>query len=159
MAQTLTPEIIGAAIEGLETRKTRIDQQISELRSMLDGGGTQATPASPSTAAQTKRKFSPAALKRMREAQQRRWAKVRGEAEPASSPAAPAPAKKKRHLSAQGRRNIQEALRKRWAQKRAEAAVPTTTAKKSAPTRKKSAKAGKRGAGRKAATPATPAGE
>ena len=69
-----------------------------------------------------KRKFSPDALRRMREAQQRRWAKARGEAE-SSAPSASKSAKKRRRLSAAGRKAIQEALRRRWAQKRAAAAT------------------------------------
>src|SRR3954453_112888 len=115
MAQTLTNEIIDAAIEGFEAQKNRIDQQIAELRAMRDGQS-----ATPSNSTPRKRKFSPDALRRMREAQQRRWAKVRGEAEP-SAPATSKPRKKKRRLSEAGRKAIQEALRKRWAQKRAEA--------------------------------------
>jgi hypothetical protein len=129
MARTLTNEIIDAAILGFRGQIARIESQISELRAIRDGGARETTAAVENAPPARKRKFSPAALKRMREAQQRRWAKVRGESEPASSPAAPAPApaKKKRRLSAAGRKNIQEALRKRWAQKRAEAA---TTSKK-----------------------------
>ena len=137
----LNETIILAAIDGFESQKVKIDQQIAELKSMLPGANSGAATSTSEAAPARKRKFSPAALKRMREAQQRRWAKVRGESGPASSPAASAPAKKNRRLSAAGRKNIQEALRKRWAQKRAEAAAPAPTAKKSAPARKKSSKA------------------
>ena len=35
MPTKLTPEIITAAIEGFKAEKTRIDQQIAELRAML----------------------------------------------------------------------------------------------------------------------------
>ena len=136
MARTLTNEIIDAAIEGFEAQKRRIDDQISELRSMRDGHNSPAV--SGATVAPRKRKFSPDALRRMREAQQRRWATVRGDAEP-SAPAASESPKKKRHLSAAGRKAIQEALRRRWAQKRA-AAERTKPATKKA-TQKKAAKA------------------
>ena len=64
--------------------------------------------------------FSPEAIKRMREAQQRRWAKVRGEAAPAPITAAKA-TKPKRKLSAAGRKAIVAALKKRWAAKKAAA--------------------------------------
>ena|SRR5947209_4506861 len=120
MARTLTNEVINAAIEGFEAQKQRIDARIAELRSMRDGdgGSNTQTPTAPRSG-RRKRKFSPDALRRMREAQQRRWAKVRGEVEP-SAPAASKPAKKKRgRLSEAGRKAIQEALRKRWAAKRA----------------------------------------
>jgi hypothetical protein len=137
MAQTLTNEIIDAAIEGFEAQKNRIDQQIAELRAMRDG---QAATRSNSTP--RKRKFSAEALRRMREAQQRRWAKVRGETAPSEAAPAKVP-RKKRKLSAAGRRAIQEAVRKRWAAKRAEAAKSAPTTKKSA-TKKSAAKATKR---------------
>jgi hypothetical protein len=73
------------------------------------------SPASPKSG-KTKRKFSAAALKRMREAQQRRWAKVRGESPEGAKTAARKP---KRKLSAAGRKAIAEAQRKRWAAKKA----------------------------------------
>jgi hypothetical protein len=125
MPPKLTPEIITAAIDGFEAQKIRIDAQIAELRTLLPGGATEtAAVATTEPAPQRKRrKFSPAALRRMREAQERRWAKVRGESEaPALVPVtAPAPAKAKRKLSAAGRAAIVAALKKRWAEKRGSA--------------------------------------
>jgi hypothetical protein len=38
MPPKLTPEIIAAAIDGFQARKTRIDAQIAELRALLSGG-------------------------------------------------------------------------------------------------------------------------
>lgn len=109
--------IIEAAIDGFEAQKARIDTQIAELRAMLSGEPTATVTAEAKPG--KRRKFSAAALKRMREAQQARWAKVRGE----TAPAAPAPkaAKPKRKLSAAGRANIVAALKKRWAAKKAAA--------------------------------------
>jgi hypothetical protein len=52
----------------------------------------------------------------MREAQQRRWAKVKGESATASVAKASRP---KRRLSAAGRKAIVDALKKRWAAKKA----------------------------------------
>ncbi|HEX3747669.1 MAG TPA: hypothetical protein VHW09_27225 [Bryobacteraceae bacterium] len=117
---TLTNEIIEAAITGFEAQKLKIDAQIAELRAMLKG--EPAAPAAHAKTAKPKRKVSAAALKRMREGQQRRWAKVRGETAPAAK-TAPAPkavkgAKKKRKLSAAGKANIVAALKKRWAAKK-----------------------------------------
>jgi len=109
--QKLTAEIITAAIEGFQSQKRRIDDQIAELRFMLPGG-----PAEPTAAAlgppTRKRKVSAAARKRMALAQKARWAKIRGESEP------PAPA-------------IIAATRKRWRLQRA-AAKPQSTPKKAA---------------------------
>ena len=66
---TLTKEIIQAAIAGFEGQKHKIDAQIAELRAMLNGTPVAAAERKPG---QARRKFSSAALKRMREAQQRR---------------------------------------------------------------------------------------
>src|SRR5450756_540074 len=94
MPPKLTNEIITAAILGFEAQKTRIDDQTAELRSMLSGGSAQ-TAATPEAPTAKRRKFSAAARRRMKEAQQRRWAKIRGESEPP----APATSKPKRRLS------------------------------------------------------------
>src|SRR3954470_3738591 len=116
MAQPkLTNAIIDAAIEGFEQQKRRIDEQISELRQI--GLGSPAQSASVPTK-QPRRKMSPAGRKAIAEAQRKRWAASKGQAEPQ----APKPAKKaKRKLSAAGRANIVAALKKRWAVKKAAA--------------------------------------
>ena len=108
---TLTKETITAAILGFEEQKNKIDIQIAELRAMLSGEptATVAVEAKPG-----RRKFSAAAKKRMREAQQARWAKIRGE----TATEAPAGAKPKRKMSAAGRRAIAKAQRARWAAKK-----------------------------------------
>jgi hypothetical protein len=108
---SLTKEIIEAAIDGFEAQKQRLDVQIAELRAILNGGPT--SPTQESMAGKTKRKLSPEALKRMREGQQRRWAKVKGELPQAEA------AKPKRKLSAAGKAAIVAALKKRWAAKKA----------------------------------------
>ena len=58
--QKLTTEIITAAIEGFESQKTRIDQQIAELRSLLTGGPDEIA-ATPGPAKRKRRKMSAAA--------------------------------------------------------------------------------------------------
>ena len=119
--QKLSPEIITAAILGFEEQKRNIDSKITELRAMLPGGPGE-TASTPEVPTPKRRKFSAAARRRMKEAQQRkRWAKIRGESEPAASATPEAP-KPKRKLSAADRKAIQDAVRRRWAQKRAEAA-------------------------------------
>ena len=75
MPKQLTPEIISAAIDGFEQQQLRIDIQIAELRAMLPGGSTQ-TAATSEVPTGKRKKFSAAARKRMKEAQQRRWAKI-----------------------------------------------------------------------------------
>ena len=125
---TFNHSILEAALVGLEAQKKRIEAQIAEVRAMLPSRPGQAA-TTPEATPRKRRKFSAATRRRMKEAQQRRWAKIRGESEPPAQ-ARPEATKAKRKLSAAGRKAIQEAARRRWAQKRAEAA-------KAAPARKK----------------------
>jgi hypothetical protein len=140
MPTNLTPQIINAAIVGFEQEKLRIDTQIAELRSMLDGGSTKPTPAAmPEAPTIKRRKFSAAARRRMKEAQQLRWAKIRGESEPPAT-ATQEPPKAKRKISAAGRKAISDATKKRWAAVHAAAAKPAAqkkTAAKKAVAKKK----------------------
>src|ERR1019366_5645915 len=124
--QKLTNEILIAAIEGFSAQRQRLDAKIAELRVMLSGGPAEPA-AAPGAPSRKRKKFSVAARRRMKEAQQRRWAKIRGEAVP-SAPAKPGPSKPKRKLSKAGRAAIVAALKKRWAAKRA--AAKTRPAKK-----------------------------
>ena len=150
--QKLTAEIIHAAIEGFESQKRRIDSQIDELRQLLNGGSAEAGAESGTSA--RKRKISAAGRRRMAAAQKARWAKIRGEAEPASSLVAPKPARQKRKLSAAGRKAISEATKRRWALKRAEAAK--TSAPKKTPAKKSASKPNKKARkAPKAAAPST----
>lgn len=118
---TLTKEITEAAIAGFEVQKQRLDAQIAELRTMLNG-------AVPATETKTRRKMSPATLRRMREGQKRRWAKVKGEHRQAESKAP----KPKRRLSAAGKAAIIAALKKRWAAKKAGETLSAPAPKKAA---------------------------
>jgi hypothetical protein len=133
--QKLTNEIIAAAIEGFEAQKKRIDGQISDLRSILIGGATEAAVA-PEDAPRKRGKFSDATKLKMKEAQQRRWARIKGESEPATPVVAPD--KPKRQMSEAGRQAIAEASRKRWAAQKANKETPGRSATKKA-TRKKAA--------------------
>ena len=112
----LTPEIITAAIAGLESQKRRIDDQIAELRAMLSGG-----PAEPAVTLEAptrkRKKISAASRKRMKEAQQRRWAKIRGESEATT----PEPPKPKRRLSPAAKAKLVANLKKARAAKAAKA--------------------------------------
>jgi hypothetical protein len=116
MPTKLTDEIINAAIDGFRVQKTRLDQQIAELRAMLPGG-SPGTGTTTDGAASKRRKFSPAALRRIREAQRQRWTRARAEKTAATKFAKP-----KRRMSAQDLKNIIAATKRRWALKRLEAA-------------------------------------
>ena len=115
----LTDEILAAALEGYEAQKTRIDAQIAEIRSMLGGGRTDATP---------KRKVSASARRRMARAQKLRWKKIKQGSEAAQA----ATAKPKRHMSASARKRIAAAQKKRWAAVKKAAVAKKATRKKSA---------------------------
>jgi hypothetical protein len=159
MPTNLTPQIINAAIVGFEEQKRHIDVQIAELRAMLDGGGsTKPTPAAmPEAPTLKRRKFSAAARRRMKEAQQLRWAKIRGESEPLAT-ATQEPPKAKRKLSKTGRANIVAALKKRWAEKNAATAKPKPAAKKALVKKAAVKKASKKAATKKAAPAALEVG-
>jgi hypothetical protein len=130
----LTNEIITAALAGLAVQKQRIDAQIAQVRSMLPSGSKQSA-TTPEAAPRKRRKFSAATRRKMRKAQQLRWKKIRGEAEPAP---AKAPAKKKRKLSKAGKAAIVAAVKKRWAEKKAQAVkAKSAAAKKPAPPKAK----------------------
>jgi hypothetical protein len=145
-----------STIVGFEQQRLRIDTQIAELRSIFDGGPTKPAPAAmPEAPTLKRRKFSAAARRRMKEAQQLRWAKIRGESE-SPAPASEAP-KPKRKLSKQGRANIVAALKKRWAEKKTAAAKPVRAAKKTA-AKKAPAKAAKKAAAKKTDPTAVEAG-
>jgi hypothetical protein len=73
MPTKLDAEIITAAILGFESQKRQIDNRISELRVMLNGGSTNSA-ATEEVAPRKRKKFSAATRRRMREAEQRRWA-------------------------------------------------------------------------------------
>jgi hypothetical protein len=124
----LNPEILAAALQGLEAQRARLDVHIAEARRLL-GARTQ-EPAAAAKAPRPRRKMSAVALKRTVEAQKKRWAEYhRKQAaaaqkakEPATAAKAPRP---RRKMSAAARKRISDATRKRWAEfrrKKAEAA-------------------------------------
>ena len=121
----LTNEILTAALEGYEAQKTRIDAQIAEIRSMLGGGRTDATP---------KRKVSASARRRMARAQKLRWKKIKQGSEVAQKP--------KRHMSASARKRIAAAQKKRWAAVKKAAGAKKTGRKKAAAAPEQSTTAG-----------------
>ena len=90
MANTFaTPnkEILEAALQGLEAQRERLDEQISQVRSMMGqragrpsrGSAAEASPegASKSSRERKRRILSPEARKRIAAAQKKRWATFR----------------------------------------------------------------------------------
>jgi len=129
MAQTISHEILQAALDGLRIQEERIQGQIAEVESMLGGTSKAASRATSGTSTGKRGKRSPAARKRMAEAQRLRWAKLKGTSDQPAATEAPEPAKTKRRMSKEGRAAIVAALKKRWALKKA--AAKQATAKKS----------------------------
>ena len=118
--QNLTPEILAAALQGLEAQRARLDAHIAAVRHLL-GARTQ-EPAAAAKAARPRRRLSAAALKHIVEAQKKRWAEYHRK-QAAAAAKTPRP---KRKMSAAARKRISDATRKRWAEyrrKQAEAAA------------------------------------
>jgi hypothetical protein len=116
----LTNTIIQAAIDGFEAQKQRIDIQIAELRAMMTGAPKTSSPEK-GQPKRRRRKLSAEAIKRMREGQKRRWAKIRGESEAPAAKTVAKKAKPKRGITAAGRKALSIAMKKRWAAKKAAA--------------------------------------
>ena len=116
MAQ-LTQGVIDAAIEGFESQKRRIDEQIAELRALSNGHASSVKSSAPQET--KKRGMSAAGRRAIAEAQRKRWAAAKGQTE--TAPKMVKPIKKKRVLSAAGKAAIIAATKRRWAAKRAEA--------------------------------------
>ncbi len=71
-------ELLGAALEGLELQKQRIEDQIREVRTLLGLGAGKKSRALPDGAKKIgPGRLSAAARKRIAAAQKRRWAEYR----------------------------------------------------------------------------------
>lgn len=140
MAQTISHEILEAALTGLRLQEQKIQEQIAHVEAMLGGKSTTSATTSPEAPSIGKRrKFSAATRRRMAEAQKARWA-AKGTSEKPGEVTPEAP-KATRKLSAAGRKAISQATKKRWRlQKAAEAtkSAPATKASKKAVVKKAS---------------------
>ncbi len=118
----LTPEILSAALKGLEAQRDRLASQIAEVRLLLGGAHAPASSAAEAPTRKPGRKMSAAARKRIAEAQRKRWEAFRKASDTAPAAArqtaktAKAAPTQKRTMSAAGRKRIAEAARKRWAE-------------------------------------------
>jgi hypothetical protein len=79
MPTKLMNEILTAAIDGFEAQRRRIDDQIAEIRQMLDGG-PKPDAAGLEQPKRKRRKMSAAGRRAIIEASKRRWALIRAEA-------------------------------------------------------------------------------
>jgi hypothetical protein len=108
----------------LEPQKSAIERALSALAEVEGATAPpHATPASAATSETPDRKGkkrSAAVRTRMKDAQQLRWAKIKGESK-LPVPAATEAPKAKRKISVEGMKRIIAATKKRWAKARAEA--------------------------------------
>ena len=123
--QTLTHEIIAAAIDGYEAQKIRIDGKIAELRSMLPGGSTQ-TAATPEPTKRKRRKMSAAGRKAISDATKKRWAAFHAAQQAAEQTAPKKAARKSAKKTATKKAAVKKAATKKMA-------VKKSAAKKTAP--------------------------
>jgi hypothetical protein len=117
MPKKLTEEIINAAIDGFKAQKSRLDDQIAERRTMLNGGSPQGVAAPETTPPRKRRKMRAAARRRIAIAQRARWARLRGESKPGRAKVKAL--KPKRRISPEGLKRIIAATKKRWRLQRA----------------------------------------
>ena len=123
MAQTISAEILRAALAGLRLQEQKIQEQIAEVEGML-GVKSGAIASTEDASTGKRRQFSAASRRKMALAQKARWAAIRGTSEqPETSTPAPTKAKR-RKMSAAGRKAVGDATRARWAAKRAAESAP-----------------------------------
>ncbi len=113
------PEVLQAALIGLQRMLEGVEQHIGDLRRRL-GGQSDSQPAP------AKRTMSAAARKRIALAQKKRWAAFKAKGDKAAEP------QPKRKISAEGRARIVAATKKRWAafRKAQKSAAPKQAVKK-----------------------------
>jgi len=115
--------VIEAAIVGFENQKKKIDNQVAELRAMLDTKAENNPPATEQIdSTPRKHHISAAGRRAIAKAQRARWA---------AQKAAAAEPQKKSRLSPEGRAAIIAATKKRWAAKK------TSTGETAAPKKEK----------------------
>jgi hypothetical protein len=116
--------LLELAIKGLEAERARIDDEIGQIKSTLNGGraivfheaGNGNTAAQP----RKKRRMSAAARKKISEAMKRRYAAMNKAANMASAVAKvnKAPERSGSRLTAAGRKKLSDLMKKRWAERR-----------------------------------------
>jgi hypothetical protein len=120
----LTPEILMAALQGLEAQRARLDAHIAEVRLLM--GARPQQPTAPAEAPKPKRRMSAAGRRRIAAATKKRWAEYhRKKAEAAAKAQGPAAVKKA--TPKRRRRSLKKAA-KRTAKKTAAREPKTTVA-------------------------------
>jgi hypothetical protein len=107
--------LLELALKGLEADRARIDDEIAEIRSQLNGQTTTVTNGgaeSPTPIPKSRRRMSAAARKRISEGMKRRYAQMRKPAQVQQIKQAQG------GLTVAGRKRLSEMMKARWAAKR-----------------------------------------
>jgi len=118
--QTLLTDrvLLQAALDGLESQRQRVEDQIAEIRTRLGRRGPGRPKKVAATTSPTKRHpISASGRKRIAAAQRKRWAEAKEAQKPEQPKEAAKPAGKKRTVSAATRKRMAAGQRKRWAKK------------------------------------------
>lgn len=80
------PSVLEAALIGYQTQRDTIQKKIDEIKALLGrGGARKSAVATAAPKASKPHRISPEGLKRIREAQKRRWAAAKAKASAASA--------------------------------------------------------------------------
>jgi len=101
--------LLELALKGLEAERTKIDDEIVQIKSQLNSRPATAQTAIAGTSTSLKKRtMSAAAREKISEAMKRRYAELNsGKPQSAGS-----------HLTAAGRKRLSDLMKKRWAEKR-----------------------------------------
>jgi phage shock protein A len=78
--------ILEAALIGFQSQRDAIQRKIEDIRAQLgQGGARKSAPAASAPKAQKTHRISPEGLKRIRDAQKRRWAAAKAKAQAANA--------------------------------------------------------------------------
>jgi len=69
--------LLAAALEGLEIQRSRIEEQIAQIKAAMGRGGSKKTASAAGARPGRKRRLSAAARARIAAAQKKRWAEYR----------------------------------------------------------------------------------
>jgi hypothetical protein len=110
------PRLLELALKGLEAERARIEEEIAQIRSQMNGSvGRPRTIGSSSAGLRRTRTMSADARRRISEAMKRRHAERR---RAAGGAAVVAVSRRQGGISAAGRRKLSEMMKARWAAKK-----------------------------------------
>jgi len=82
----ISPELLEAALAGLEQQRAEVDRNIAEVKKLLRSGRSSPGAEAQEAPARRRRKMTATAKKRIAEAQRKRWAAFRAQEAAAKRP-------------------------------------------------------------------------